>query len=170
MAHPGEPLIHVVRTNKPKGRTGLDHKGGDQVETSPRLSPADVGSPADRRSLTHPVVRVRNVGSPSLSREGKRAVRRAHGGAGRGRWKKRRPSCHGVERGGVSDNITPRASGLTSYAGLASRERLAHGLRRQSRGQQGHHQLVRSPATRWPGMPSTGRRPTPWCVGSKRVS
>jgi hypothetical protein len=44
-------------------------------------------------------VRVRNVVSPSLSRKGKRAGRRAHGEAGRGRGTKRTPPCRGVERG-----------------------------------------------------------------------
>jgi len=99
MANRCAPLINVVRTNKPKGLTGLDQKVGDQVEAVPSLSPADVASPAERRSLTHPLVLGRNVVSPYLSRKGKRAVRRAHGDAGRGRWKKRRPSCSGVDRG-----------------------------------------------------------------------
>jgi hypothetical protein len=85
MANTCAPLINVVRTNKPKGLKGLDQKVSDQVEAVPLLSPADVESPAHRRSLTHPVVLVRNVVSPYLSHKGKRAVRRAHGDAGMGR-------------------------------------------------------------------------------------
>ncbi len=99
MANTCEPLINVVRTNKPKGLRGLDQKVSDQVEAVPPLSPADVASPADRRSLTHPMVLVRNVVSPYLSRKGKPTVRAADGGAGKGRRKKRRPSYSGVDRG-----------------------------------------------------------------------
>jgi hypothetical protein len=99
MANTGAPLINVVRTNKPKGLKGLDQKVSAQVEAVPPLSPADVASPADRRSLPHPMVLVWHVVSPYLSRQGKRAVRRAHGGAGMGRRRKRRPSCSGVDRG-----------------------------------------------------------------------
>jgi hypothetical protein len=88
--------------------------------------PADVAPPANRQSLPHPVVRVWNVVSPSLSREGKRAARHAHGGAGKGRRRKRTPSWSGVERGGAVGNITLRASERTSQAGRASRERVAH--------------------------------------------
>ena len=99
MANPCEPLINVVRFNKPKGLRGLDQKGkwtGGGVSCSP---PADVVPPADRRSLSHLMVLVWNVVSPYLSRQGKRTGRRAPGGAGKGRGKKRRPSCRGVERG-----------------------------------------------------------------------
>ena len=75
MANTCESLINVVRTNKPKGLEGLDQKVSDQVEAYLPLSPADVVSPAERRSLTHLLVLVRNVVSPYLSRKGKRAVR-----------------------------------------------------------------------------------------------
>jgi hypothetical protein len=39
MANICEPLINVVRTNKPKGLTGLDQKVGGQVETIPYRFP-----------------------------------------------------------------------------------------------------------------------------------
>jgi hypothetical protein len=39
MANTGEPLIHVVRSNKPKGLRGLNHKGGGQVEAFPLRLP-----------------------------------------------------------------------------------------------------------------------------------
>jgi hypothetical protein len=55
MANTCAPLITVVRTNKPKRLKGLDQKVSDQVEAAPLMSPADVESPADRRSLTHPM-------------------------------------------------------------------------------------------------------------------
>jgi hypothetical protein len=99
MANRCAPLINVVRPNKPKGLKGLDHKVSDQVETVPLLSPADVEPPADRRRLTHPVVLGRNVVSPYLSHKGKPTARAADGGAGKGRRKKRRPSCSRVDRG-----------------------------------------------------------------------
>ena len=39
------------------------------------------------------------MATPYVSREGKRAARQANRRAGRGGWKKRTLSCHGVERG-----------------------------------------------------------------------
>jgi RNA-directed DNA polymerase len=39
MANTGEPLIHVVRSNKPKGLRGLNHKGGGPVEAFPLRLP-----------------------------------------------------------------------------------------------------------------------------------
>src|SRR6266481_1579586 len=39
------------------------------------------------------------MGTPYVSREGKRAARQANRRAGRGGWKKRTPSCNGVDRG-----------------------------------------------------------------------
>ena len=39
MANASELLINVVRTNKPKGLTGLAQKGGGQVETFPHRLP-----------------------------------------------------------------------------------------------------------------------------------
>ena len=39
MAHRGEPLRNVVRTNTPKGLKGLDHKGRGQVEAVPHCLP-----------------------------------------------------------------------------------------------------------------------------------
>jgi hypothetical protein len=39
MANGSERLINVVRTNKPKGLTGLAQKGGGQAETLPHRLP-----------------------------------------------------------------------------------------------------------------------------------
>jgi hypothetical protein len=59
------------------------------------------------------------VVSLSLSRKGKPLVRGADGVAGRGGWKKRRPSCNEADR---SWDITPRESGLTSIGSLITGE------------------------------------------------
>jgi hypothetical protein len=53
----------------------------------------------DRARLTHLLLLRRNMATPYASREGKRAARGAHGRAGMGGGKKRRPSCNGVDRG-----------------------------------------------------------------------
>ena len=55
----------------------------------------------------------------SLSRKGKPLVRGADGVAGRGGWKKRRPSCNEADR---SCSITPRESGLTSIGSFFTGE------------------------------------------------
>ena len=57
--------------------------------------------------------------SLSLSRKGKPLVRGTDGVAGRGGWKKRRPSCNEADR---SWDITPRESGLTSVWSLITGE------------------------------------------------
>jgi hypothetical protein len=54
------------------------------------------------------------MGTPYVSREGKQAARQAERRAGMGGWQKRRPSGHGMDRGGASGDITRRESGLTS--------------------------------------------------------
>src|SRR5690349_13070178 len=46
------------------------------------------------------MVRKRNVETPYLSRRaGRSIVRGSKGGAGTGRWKKRKPPCNGADRG-----------------------------------------------------------------------
>ena len=97
-AHGRARRINVVSTNTPKGLQGLAHQGRWPGGDAPVSSPADGAPPANRESLTHPVVLVRTVVSPSLSRQGKCAGRRTAGEAGRGRGKKRRPSGPRVER------------------------------------------------------------------------
>jgi hypothetical protein len=81
--------------------------GGD----APASSPAAGAPPAHRERLPPPVVLGRHVGSPSLAHQGKGAVRRADGEAGRGRGTKRRPSGPGGERSGA------RAPALHAHAG-----------------------------------------------------
>ena len=48
MANTSELLINVVRTNKPKGLTGLAQKGMWPGGDAPVSSPADVVPPANR--------------------------------------------------------------------------------------------------------------------------
>lgn len=57
--------------------------------------------------------------TPYLSRKGKRAARRAEGGAGLGRRKKRRPSCNAADTG---CNITRHESEPTSDGSFSARE------------------------------------------------
>jgi len=59
------------------------------------------------------------VETPYLSRKGKQAARRADGGAGLGRRKKRRPSCNGADTG---LNVTRHESEPTSDGSFFARE------------------------------------------------
>jgi hypothetical protein len=94
----GEPLINVVRTNKPKTLRGLSQKGkwlGVRVSSSLTV---DATPPANRRDLPHSRIRAWNVVSPHVSRKGKRTVRGAERRGGMGRWRKRMPLCNGADR------------------------------------------------------------------------
>ena len=71
MANRREPLINVVRTNKPKGLSGLNQKVRGQVEVLPSSLPADDGATGGQAEPTSSMVLVRNVVSPYLSRQGK---------------------------------------------------------------------------------------------------
>ena len=99
MENAGEPLIHVVRTNKPKTLRGLSQKACGGHRRFPFLLSQPLAPPADRRLLTHPMAQKRNVVSPALPPQGQQAVRRAYGASGKGGWTKRRPCCNGMERG-----------------------------------------------------------------------
>ena len=147
----------------------MPHKGRGPWPCA-RITARGCGAPGGQAEPPSSMGLVRNVGSPSLSRQGQGAVRPAEREAGRGRRQKRTPSCHGLERSGASGHLTPRASALTAYAGLASRASLGKRRRRQSRGQPWQHRLVRAPAPRWTGRPCTGRRPIRWDAGSTRVA
>ena len=88
--------------------------------------------PADRRDLTHLVVHVQNVATPSISRTGTPAARRANGWAGTGRWNKRRPVV--TDGTGVAPQATsPTRKRADVHRRRSSRERLANRPRRQSR-------------------------------------
>jgi N-terminal domain of reverse transcriptase len=125
MANSGDPLLHVVRPHTPKGLPGVDHKVRGQVEAFPYRRPQlsghrrtggasllpwdSCGTGAARIS---PVRESKPEGEPRGVRVGDAGGRAGHPVMG---WR-------GVEPVG---NIPPRASGLTSQAGLASREILA---------------------------------------------
>ncbi len=67
MENVSEPLINVVRTNKPKTLIGLSQKAcGWHRCFSLHLSQT-IQPPADRRLLTHPMAHKWNVVSPALS-------------------------------------------------------------------------------------------------------
>ncbi len=67
MENASEPLINVVRTNKPKTLIGLSQKAcGWNRCFSLHLSQTRQ-PPADRRLLTHPMTHQWNVVSPALS-------------------------------------------------------------------------------------------------------
>jgi len=44
------------------------------------------------------VLLMRNLVNPYLSHKGKRPVRGADSGVGRGEWKKRMPACNGLDK------------------------------------------------------------------------
>jgi len=118
-----EPLINVVKRNRPKLLSGLN-QNGMQRDNSLRLWVTRTRTlPADRRDLNHPwlydricqVERGNLVHSPILIAQGagsmgKPIVSEAYGCAGRSKSQKRRPLCNGVDRG---SNFAPRESGLT---------------------------------------------------------
>ena len=100
MANPGERSINIVTENKPKVLAGLSQKG---TVAGTRILPFLVmGTPRYRWTERASPIRMllrRNMRTPYVSREGTRTVRRADRRAGGGGWKKRRPSCNGVDRG-----------------------------------------------------------------------
>ena len=93
-----ELLLNVVRTNKPKTLKGLGQKARGGNRCFPFRLSQTRQPPADKQLLTHPMAQKRNVVSPAFSLTGQRTVRPAYGVSGRGRWKKRRPLCNGVNR------------------------------------------------------------------------
>jgi hypothetical protein len=100
MANRGERSINIVMLNKPKVLEGLSQKGNVAGTRSPSF--LVMGTPRYRwteRAQPTRVLLERNMATPYVSRQGKRAVRQARGRAGMGGWKKRRPSCSGMDRG-----------------------------------------------------------------------
>jgi hypothetical protein len=55
MVNSGEPLLNVVRSNKPKTLIGLSQKARGPVAEVSYLSTQTKGPPAKRRDLTHPL-------------------------------------------------------------------------------------------------------------------
>src|SRR5712691_2453595 len=99
MVNRGEPLINVVRTNKPKTLTGLSQNGTWLGVRVPSSLTVDATPPANRRDLTHSMIRTWNVVSPHVTRKGKRPVRGADWRGGMGGGRKRTPRCNGTDRG-----------------------------------------------------------------------
>src|SRR5215813_3712097 len=98
MAKIFEPLTNVVTNDRSKALTDLN-QNGKQPSIGAASSPiADVALPAKEWSLTHSGAQVER-GKPVLLPLGRQTARRADGSAGMGRWKKRRPSCNGADRG-----------------------------------------------------------------------
>ncbi len=75
MENVSEPLINVVRTNKPKALTGLSQKARGWNRCFPFRLSQTIQPPAERRLLTHPMTHEWNVVSPAPSRTGQRTVR-----------------------------------------------------------------------------------------------
>ena len=92
-------LLNVVMRNKPKALTGLSQKARGRVwELSP--SPiADRMATGEQAGPTSFMVQERNVETPSFSRKGKLAVRKADRTVGTGGWKKRTLFCNGADTG-----------------------------------------------------------------------
>jgi hypothetical protein len=126
MANASALLLNVLRSNKPKGLTGLAHKGGGQVETLPHRLPQML---RHRRTGSASLIqgtraeRGKPVALLSPEREESREADPWRCGYGGG--KKRRPSCHETDTGCARGlgNITRRASGQTSLRCLGTRTR-----------------------------------------------
>jgi hypothetical protein len=123
MANPGELLINVVRSSKPKTLTGLNQKVRGQVQgplPSPAVAVRATGEEAEPKpSVIHPW----NVVSSSSSSRGRPSARglpmeRRVEDGGRGEC---RPVTGriGVESSG---EITPRESGPTSLGSFVTRK------------------------------------------------
>jgi hypothetical protein len=122
MANPGELLINVVRTSKPKALIGLNQKVCGQVQgypPSPAVAVRATGEEAEPKpSVIHPW----NVVSPSSSLRGRPSARGLP--MGRRVEDEGGSECRSViERIGVEPpgEITPRESGLTSLGCLRTR-------------------------------------------------
>jgi hypothetical protein len=74
-------------------------KGKGSGTGAPNSPVVDDVSPAERRDLTHSGTCMER-GKPKVPpvRAGRRAVRNVDGTVGMGRWRKRMPSCNGVDR------------------------------------------------------------------------
>ena len=65
-----EPLLNVVRTNKPKTLLGLSQKARGWHRCFPFHLSQTLSPPAEKRLLTHPMARKGNVVSPASSPAG----------------------------------------------------------------------------------------------------
>ena len=94
-----ELLINVVKLNRLKvlislGQNGKGYGWGALVSSHVILIP-----PANRQALTHCVLKA-ELGKPVfLPVLGQLTERKTYGNAGRGGWKKRMPTCNGLDTG-----------------------------------------------------------------------
>ena len=108
MANTCECSINIVTDNKLKVLRGLSQKwqcSGYKDFGLPCHGHSTL--PVERARLTHSLLRQRNMATPYVPRQGRQAVRRAYRCAGMRGWKKRRPSCNGVDRGCASRQHHP---------------------------------------------------------------
>ncbi len=119
--NPGEPLLNVVRRNKPKTLTGLSQKACGPAEEFPSLLSQTPAPPANRRDLPHARVCTRNVVSPSssLGESGPQGTPMGWRVWEDGRSQRR--SVMGRIGGEPSGNIPPRESAPTSIGSFRTR-------------------------------------------------
>ncbi len=116
-----ESLINVVNRQQAKDADRLEPKG-TWSGTDVFCSSVTVAEPsADRRDLTHAGTQAER-GKPVVLPSGKQTAKRVDRTAGKGRWKKRRPFCNGMDRDGASGTIIPHESGQTSIRSFITRE------------------------------------------------
>ena len=95
-----EALLNVVNRNKPKVLRGLHQRVRGRSRTSLLSWRRHEDHRRTGETYVIHMVRKRNVETPYLSRRsGRNIARGSKGGAGTGRWKKRRLSCNGADRG-----------------------------------------------------------------------
>jgi hypothetical protein len=98
-----ERSINVVRRNKQKAQiTGLSQKGNGvgtrAIDTLVMGKRKETTLPAKRADLTCCIAQEERGKPDTLPGKGRRTVRRAVGVAGKGLWKKRKPSCNEMDR------------------------------------------------------------------------
>lgn len=126
MANRREPLINAVRVNERSRADALGQKAWEPEERLFAPFSQTTRSPAERRSLTHPVTQVEQ-GKPVRLPLGKRIARCADRRAGKGGPKKRRPGCNGRDSGAVPQRESvPTSDGscvTTTYEEACTKER-----------------------------------------------
>jgi hypothetical protein len=113
-------MTHRKVVNKPND-TGLEPKGTQSDNLEPCEVTRTQGLPVYRQSLSHLLSLAQNTVSPYFSclRTGKSAVRQTERSAGIGLWRKRMPSCNGMDR---DLNVIPCESRQTSTLGNSLQE------------------------------------------------
>lgn len=97
MVNKCELLKSVVTYDKPKVLIGLNQKVSEQVAERMFLRPQMSFHRRNGKTSTTQVF-ARNVVNPYRSRKGSDTARGREGDAGKGKWRKRRPSCNETDR------------------------------------------------------------------------